>query len=343
MKALRKRSIAAALLTASCAMPSGANAVDALPRLGVDRSRITVSGVSSGAFMAVQMHVAHSADIRGAGIVNGGPYNCAEGSLVKARMRCMATERRIPVEALAATTRERARRGGVDDVANLRSSRVYLFFSARDSVIKQHVFDSLLAYYQEFVVPANLAVKNLVAEHAMVTDDYGGDCSKLGPPFINDCDFDLAGEILKHLYGPLVARRSGALAGRLIEFDQTPYIEGHDMATAGLMFVPQNCLHRAGCRLHVAFHGGRQNTAFVGTEFVHRSGYNRWADSNDIIVLYPQTGAGAFNGCWDWWGYGSAEYALKSGPQMRAVMRMIDRLAGRETPVRSAAMPSPLR
>ena len=43
----------------------------------------TVSGLSSGGFMAVQLHVAHSATlVKGAGIVAGGPYYCAEGSIV---------------------------------------------------------------------------------------------------------------------------------------------------------------------------------------------------------------------------------------------------------------------
>jgi poly(3-hydroxybutyrate) depolymerase len=45
---------------------------------------ITVSGLSSGAFMAVQMHVANSATIRGAGVFAGGPYYCAKGSMMTA-------------------------------------------------------------------------------------------------------------------------------------------------------------------------------------------------------------------------------------------------------------------
>ena len=45
---------------------------------------ITISGLSSGAFMAVQMHVANSATIRGAGVFAGGPYYCAKGSMMTA-------------------------------------------------------------------------------------------------------------------------------------------------------------------------------------------------------------------------------------------------------------------
>ena len=41
---------------------------------------ISTSGISSGAFMATQMHVAYSASIKGAGVVAGGPYHCALGN-----------------------------------------------------------------------------------------------------------------------------------------------------------------------------------------------------------------------------------------------------------------------
>lgn len=59
------------------------------------------------------------------------------------------------------------------------------------------------------------------------------------------------------------------------------------------------------CRLHVAFHGCRQFAESVGTVFVEHSGLNAWAESNNIIVLYPQTVNSdvlPFNpkACWDW-------------------------------------------
>jgi hypothetical protein len=50
--------------------------------------QISVSGISSGGYMAHQFHVAHSQHIMGAGIVAGGPYYCARGSIVDALTRC---------------------------------------------------------------------------------------------------------------------------------------------------------------------------------------------------------------------------------------------------------------
>jgi hypothetical protein len=66
------------------------------------------------------------------------------------------------------------------------------------------------------------------------------------------------------------------------------------------------------------------------TTFVRNAGYNKWADTNRIIVLYPQATAvpdeGNLEGCWDWWGYDDPDYATKTGRQMAALRRMVTRL-----------------
>jgi hypothetical protein len=55
----------------------------------LDPSGVTVSGISSGAFFAHQFHVAYSSLVKGAGIVAGGPYACADqvDSISKGRFR----------------------------------------------------------------------------------------------------------------------------------------------------------------------------------------------------------------------------------------------------------------
>ena len=63
-------------------------------------------------------------------------------------------------------------------------------------------------------------------------------------------------------------------------------------------------------------------------------GYPHWADSNGVIVLYPQAVATPasqllpFNpgGCRDWWGYSGFNFQVKSGVQLAAVKAMVDRL-----------------
>ena len=299
-----------------------------LPQLNIDKSQTTVSGASSGGYMAVQLHVAFSSSFRrGAAVIAGGPYNCAEGSVVNALTRCLGSAS-IPVAELVLTTRQWAKEGLIDPASNLSGSKVYLFSGANDSVVKEATSSALNAYYQQFLPQENIVYnKEIASEHAFVTDDFGAACLTKASPFINNCQFDLAGALLRHLYGSLNARNTGLIAGGLSQFDQTSFGTGHGMGATGWVYVPLNCASGTSCRLHVALHGCRQNSTDVGDVFVRNAGYNRWADTNSMVVLYPQTGKGATNGCWDWWGYDHADYAKKTAPQMMAIMAMVEWLS----------------
>lgn len=314
-----------------------------LPKLSIDPSEISVSGLSSGGFMAVQAHVAYSATFkRGAGVVAGGPFYCSEGSVANAIGRCMAHSSSIPIPSLVSITNDWAAGNLIDPVSNLNTSKVYLFSGTADNTVKSAVMNDLQAYYQSFVPIVNTFYKNTLASgHAMITDDFGGSCATTAAPFINDCDFDLAGEMLKYLYGRLNPRNNGTLSGSLTEFDQTAFVSGHGMAKTGWVYVPQACATGATCKLHVVFHGCKQNTATVDRQFVRNAGYNRWADTNNMIVLYPQTSTAAPNGCWDWWGYDSTNFAQKSGPQMASVKAMVTRLSSAAV-MPPAALPVPV-
>ena len=237
------RAAAAGTAMALCGVGSAHAAVN-LPALKIDKTQTTVSGLSSGGFMAVQLHVAYSATFaKGAGVVAGGPFYCAEGSIVNATGRCMASPAGIPTSTLVSTTNTWASQGVIDPVANLQNSKVYLFSGTLDSVVKTGVMDALRTYYNSFVPAANVVYKkDIAAEHAMVTDDYGNACSTKGAPYISDCNFDLAGAMLQHLYGTLNARNNATLpTGNYIEFNQSEFITNHGMATTGWAYVPQAC------------------------------------------------------------------------------------------------------
>ena len=339
------RFLQTAAAVAVCAVAGPAWAAVELPALQLDKTQTTVSGLSSGGYMAVQLHVAFSSVFaKGAGVVAGGPFYCAEGSVVNATGRCMASPAGIPTSTLVSTTNTWASQGHVDPVSHLQNSKVYLFSGSVDSVVKTGVMDALKTYYNSFVPAANVVYKkDIAAEHALVTDDYGSACSVKGSPYINDCNFDLAGAMLQHLYGPLNARSSTALPeSSFVEFKQSSFVSGHGMASNGWAYIPQACQSGATCRLHVALHGCKQNVSDVQRQYVRNTGFNRWAETNHIVVLYPQTSTAATNSCWDWWGYDSANYAKKSGPQMAAIKAMVDRVSsgtGGTTP--PAALPAP--
>ncbi len=331
---------------AACAALACGTAVAAvnLPQLNVDKTQTSVSGLSSGGFMAVQMHVAFSATFKkGVGVVAGGPFYCAQGSIVNATGRCMASPAGIPTSTLVSTTNNWASQGLIDPVANLQQSKVYLFSGSLDSTVKPGVMDALKTYYNSFVPTANVVYKkDIAAEHAMITDDFGSTCSTKASPYINDCNFDLAGAILGQIYGTLNPRNNNALPeANFVEFNQSQFITNHGMSPTGWAYVPAACSGGQQCRVHVVFHGCQQNYTLVGNKYVRSTGYNRWGDTNKIIMLYPQTSTAATNSCWDWWGYDSANYAKKSGPQMAAVKAMVDQLSNGGTTQPDPTLPAP--
>lgn len=308
----------------------------ALPSYNIDPAQSSVSGLSSGAFMAAQLHVAYSASFKaGAGIVAGGPFYCAQGSVVTATGPCMAASSasKPATSSLIATTNTWASQGAIDPTSNLAGSRVYLYSGTIDSTVKQLVMNEANAYYQNY--GASIFYKNdLASEHAMVTDYFGSACSTKASPYINNCNFDLAGEILKWIYGPLNAKNVGTLGGSFVEFNQAEFIASpatHGMAASGWAYVPASCGAGQQCKVHVALHGCQQDPTKIQDKYYRSTGYNRWADTNNIVVLYPQTApssSGNPNGCWDWWGYDDANYAKKGGRQMVAIKAMVDRVTG---------------
>ena len=104
----------------------------------------------------------------------------------------------------------------------------------------------------------------------------------------------------------------------------------HALARQGLVFLPNSCTAAgAHCRIHIAFHGCGQSRATVGEAFTHGSELADWAVTNRLIVLFPQATTGPSNpqGCWDWWGYTGPDFLTRDAPQIKAVMRMVQRLA----------------
>jgi predicted peptidase len=102
----------------------------------IDPERITVSGISAGAQMAHQLHIAYSDVFSGAGLIAGGPYGCAEGSLATAMARCIGQSGSdLPVAELADAVRAAAAENRIADIDNLSGDRVWLFHGAQDTVV----------------------------------------------------------------------------------------------------------------------------------------------------------------------------------------------------------------
>lgn len=314
---------------------AGAGAATPLPRLNLLPGSVTVSGVSSGGYMATQYQVAFSKEVVGAGIIGAGPWLCAQGVITRAMQDCLAGSPGGPDEQLlVAALRASAATGAVDDPSWLAPDRIWIFHGAKDMRIGAAVADSLLRFYKAFVPLQRIRFETRVpAAHGFPTLTDGGACDVDASPWILACGYDAAGEMLKYLYGDLVAPAAEP-GGELREFAQSGYVEHGalaSMAESGFVYLPKDCAAGARCRVHVVFHGCRQGIGFIGRSFAKQAGYNRWADANRIVVLYPQARKSFFwpvnpRGCWDWWGYSGADYASRTGAQLSAVRRMLTAL-----------------
>lgn len=318
-----------------------------LPALGADLAATSVSGLSSGAFMASQFHIAHSSIVVGVGIVAGGPYGCAEAATPRwaswwglpatvywASGRCMEVSlwgMGVPATStLKGKVQALEQARSIDPLAGVARARVYLFTSAKDEIVRSAVVDATRLLYESLgVAKANIAsIPHDKARHAFVTLEKGADCGLLDQTFITDCDYDQAGAVLRHIYSDV--KKHGGPSARLVVFSQESFTHGsiaHGLAASGFVYVPPDCGRDAPrCRVHVVFHGCSQ----AGEGFVRDSGYLEWADGNRLIVLFPQVvkqpGVNP-SGCWDWVGYSGATYLTRDGPQVAAVKRMLDRLA----------------
>ena len=199
----------------------------------------TVSGVSAGAFMAVQHHVVWSSDVDAVGAVAGGPFWCAQSNAIVAQTSCMRAPELIDVGELVLVTLGTYASGFIDSPRNLAGDRVWLFSGQRDTVVHRGtprvglratppsiclqivprtakvddirvlggcarasgVVEKLGEYYLKLgVADAELTrVFNVSAQHAMPTLAYGNACDYLGMPYLNACDYDAAGAMLTTL------------------------------------------------------------------------------------------------------------------------------------------------
>src|SRR3954451_16367421 len=141
------------------------------PVPNMDRSAVTVSGLSSGGFMAHQFHIAYSKLVTGAGIIAGGPFRCVE--TISNPYSWVWT---VPLDRVSAATLGCSHYYGdrywglrpsppkaedsvrlirdawtghvIDDPGNLARSRVWLFHGKRDDLVPSEVESVVKQVYE---------------------------------------------------------------------------------------------------------------------------------------------------------------------------------------------------
>jgi hypothetical protein len=213
---------------------------------------------------------------------------------------------------------------------------VYVCHGTLDPVVNTLVANAGVSWYQHF--GANVEYHNWdPAGHSWVTPLGVVACPLTSAPFLNNCGDDPEGEMLTHWLGSVNRPNDGTPQGTLTSFNQTTYVPGGNAAaismdSTGLLYTPPACAGGAACKLVVALHGCLSGQYLLGDLFPELANLDTYADTNNLVIVYPQAIASVLpynpEGCWDWWGYTGSNFAVKSAPQMTAIVNMIHALGG---------------
>ncbi len=134
---------------------------DALQPYNAAIKESSISGISSGAFMAVQFGTAWSSTIKGVGIVAGGPFYCAQAAgsdfwngytrpIFTATGPCMKGPA-PDVQPFIDKADELAASRAIDATSNLSHQKIYIFHGFNDTVVAQAVTDATAAFYRHYL------------------------------------------------------------------------------------------------------------------------------------------------------------------------------------------------
>jgi hypothetical protein len=291
----------------------------------------------------------------------------------------------VDVSLLLDGVRAAAASGRVPPLSNLQDARVFLYRGTLDTVYLNGSVNKTRDFFAGLVADptSQLAFEaSIPSVHCMPTNDPWlptDTCGKSNlpgrPPAMCNCGYDGAGAALQHFYeGTLTPPAPGAVSdpANVVVFNQTAYWAVEEagaaasfapglvpavfsgLASTGYAYIPPSCMAGSPCRLHLAFHGCGMGAPFptMNTSFVLHTGFNVWADANDLVILYPQGGgykelndtqdapSGQISGgCWDGYGQTGADYAFAAGPQVVTVRNMITALAGAAYAPAAQALP----
>jgi len=267
--------------------------------------------------------------------LNGAPYGCQTqlwaGEVETLRGPCH-TGKYLNVTALAEYITVTAEAGLIGDLSLWLDKPIFLVAGDADVVVDHEVVEKSLELYSQYSSKVTYRLLRGL-DHAFATDRpvretffFPGAVS----PILRDLGVDEAGHLLMHLLGPLRPRGKAQRNNlrTVLQHDFVP--KGWNSITAnmdevGFVYAPSACQERPlTCRMHVVYHGCYATASNIGDGFYWWAGYNDWAESNNLIILYPQ--AAFWHGskaCWDYYGYTGAKFDTRQSSQLVTVNNMV--------------------
>jgi hypothetical protein len=95
-----------------------------------------------------------------------------------------------------------ATEGKIDPVSNFQGKPIWLFSGTNDNLVSQATMNNVQKFYKGLGAKIEYVNKH-PANHCFPTDNKSIEkthsCSHFGSPFINYCNFDGVGSLLKHI------------------------------------------------------------------------------------------------------------------------------------------------
>lgn len=176
-----------------------------------DSMDVSISGVSSGAAMALQYAVAHSGSITGLGSIAGTGWGCADGRVSQAINDCMCGHQQVASK--IDTARDLATKGDIDPLVSEKPQalkQAYVFHSAGDSVVVKESEYANIDFITSFIGKppivdwGNPEEGSDQAGHGIVAPQGNDSCppSEKDTTYVRQCGVeDNAGKLFLALYG----------------------------------------------------------------------------------------------------------------------------------------------
>ena len=176
--------------------------------------------------MASQHAIAFSDRVLGLGHMEAAAYGCSKLQTPSKDYNAVCATDAAAADYLA-YAKHSAAQGNIAPLGGMKAMPVWLTDGQRDSIVHPAVVASAHTFYSALGTNVSDVVTVPGAEHAFVVDHECPGCNAcgyLGAPFVNDCSYDAAGALLRHLYGGRLApRRVRPDPHQVFKIDQSQY------------------------------------------------------------------------------------------------------------------------
>lgn len=205
-----------------------ATAALALPKLNIDASQVSLSGVSSGADFVAQYQVAFASSIAGVGVFAGQAPRCAvhrfpndpifkgtnpsvpfcdgcpPGQIIgydHCKRTPSLTENLVAVQALVAYAQNQSEHGTIDPLPHLANKRVFLYRGKSDTTYNKGAVNTTANFFRQLMPKDNVKFHTTTdSPHLMPgIDPYLCWWQEWGGP--DNCTFDGAKAVLSWVHG----------------------------------------------------------------------------------------------------------------------------------------------